>query len=216
MQTAPGTMNPVLSAIAALLLAASLPLGAASPFWETTDPAQWTDEQLQQLLRQSPWAQLQATDMPAAGRSRNKLSLDPVQFFLASAGPIVLAEKETRRRGAPVEDPLLDEYFDFLRDNRSRYIVLAVRVARPDLLTETETRAMEDKSLLRVGRRSFRMVGHFPPTRFDPYLRLVFPREVTSSDASLRFELYLPGVPKPLRQVEFAIKDLIFRGQPEM
>jgi hypothetical protein len=60
------------------------------------------------------------------------------------------------------------------------------------------------------------MVGHFPPTPSDPVLRLVFPREVQASDKRIVFRLYLPGLDFPDREVEFAVKDLIYHGKLAM
>jgi hypothetical protein len=73
---------------------------------------------------------------------------------------------------------------------------------------------MEKESVLRIGRRKYRMTGHFPPAPTDPYLRLVFPREVDPQDKSLRFELYLPGVPSPYRWAEFRLREMRYRGEP--
>jgi hypothetical protein len=58
------------------------------------------------------------------------------------------------------------------------------------------------------------MVGHFPPNSRDPMLRMVFPRP-EGEFKSLRFELYLPGVSKPYRDLEFDLKEMMFRGKLE-
>jgi hypothetical protein len=60
------------------------------------------------------------------------------------------------------------------------------------------------------------IVGHFPPADTDPVLRLVFPRVVKSTDKSVTFQLYLPGIPFPEREVEFRVKDLMYHGKLEM
>jgi hypothetical protein len=69
---------------------------------------------------------------------------------------------------------------------------------------------------MRVGRKRFKMSGYFPPSPGDPYLRLAFPREVTSSDKILTFDLYLPGVPIPFRKAEFTLKDMLWKGKLEL
>ncbi|MCD6359938.1 MAG: hypothetical protein J7M38_03675 [Armatimonadetes bacterium] len=179
----------------------------AAPFWETTGPREWSDAELQQLLHNSPWAR---TDEKGYA-----------QMYLASARPMREAEAELRRRnpptGAAAEDPTADEYAEFMRDNPGAYIVLAVQVRRPLFLEDPrEIRSMENKCVLEVGKRKYKMVGHFPPTAADPYLRLVFPRVVKPSDKMFFFELYVPGVPKPFRRLVFGVKDLYYRGKLEL
>ena len=198
-----------------LLLLALLWMAEVAPFWEALPPRDWTDDQVKQLLFSSPWARQEGTTV-WMGDSPGRLPFEAVHFFLASAAPMQLAEQEMRNRNPGREDPLLEEYVDFLEDNPGRYIVLAVRVAKPQYLTEKRTHEMEDKCLLRVGKRKYRMVGHFPPTQWDPYLRLVFPREIRPDDTALSFDLYLPGVPAPFRSVDFPIRTLIYNGKPEM
>ena len=39
---------------------------------------------------------------------------------------------------------------------------------------------------------------------------------VKSSDKSVEFQLYLPGLPFPERQVEFRVKDLTYHGKLAM
>jgi len=75
---------------------------------------------------------------------------------------------------------------------------------------------MEEESILKVGKKKYQMTGHFPPTPADPYLRLVFPRPIGPNDKSLVFELYLPGVGNTYRTVEFRIKELGYKGTPEL
>ena len=62
---------------------------AAAPFWEAKGPAAWSEDELNQLLTESPWAQV------AEGPSAN---LPGVQVYLATAKPIQLAEAERERR----------------------------------------------------------------------------------------------------------------------
>jgi len=75
---------------------------------------------------------------------------------------------------------------------------------------------MEEESVMRVGRKKFKMTGHFPPSPSDPYLRMAFPRQVTVNDKAVSFELYLPGVAIPFRAIEFTLKDMLVRGKLEL
>ena len=183
-----------------------LPL-SAPPFWEAKLPAEWTDEQVQELLSDSPWAQ------PA----QNPLEEGGVPAYLATARPIQEAERELLRRATKQtaeEDESAEEYRAFLRENQGKCIILAVRL--PGWNAQAEAKKMEEESVLKVGRKKYKMAGHFPPTPADPYLRLVFPRAIQTSDKAFSFELYLPWVPGPYRTVEFRMKDLTYKGVIEM
>jgi hypothetical protein len=172
----------------------------AAPFWETKAPRDWTEDELRTLLNDSPWAQ-PAEPSPA------------VPVYLATATPMRAAEAERARRRA--EQPN-DEYLDFLREHSADSIVLAVACPKWTALSDAaESRHMEDESMMKVGRRKFHMTGHFPPTPSDPYLRLIFPREVTAADKSVTFELYLPGN-GPYHEAEFRLRDLMSKGKLEM
>ena len=186
-----------------------------APFWISKAPSQWSGEELQRLLSDSPWAQMapgQGTDAPA------------VQVYLATAGPIEQAERErdlrARRRLPPASarpGDLADEYRAWLEENHSTQIVLAVQAGRVDAFSDAgQTRRMEQQSVMRVGRKQFKMTGHFPPSASDPYLRLAFPRQVNAADKSVSFELYLPGVAMPFRLVEFRVKDMLVNGRLEI
>lgn len=190
----------------------------AAPFWETKAPADWTDEELRQMLTDSPWAQI----VRGVGRG---VPAPPVQIYLATAAPIEPAERERDRRyrrkrppNAPAApDPLAEEYRVWLEDNRAANIVLAVRIdGNQGFLDEKEIRQMEEESVMRAGRRKFKMTGHFPPSAGDPYLRLAFPRQVNPNDKAVSFELYLPGVPIPFREAEFKLKDMVIKGKLEI
>lgn len=174
-----------------------------APFWEARQPRQWAEPELRQLINDSPWARTEGT-----------------RIFLASARPLREAEEQirlrhtTRQVGEP--EPEMEEYELFLRDNPGKHIVLAALLPRPEVLMEaSESRAMEEESLLRVGRRKYKMVGHFPPTRSDPHLRLIFPRVDLSKVKTFSFELYLPGVERPYRMVEFFLNEMTYRGKLE-
>jgi hypothetical protein len=129
-----------------------------------------------------------------------------------------LRDKRRRPPGAPAaEDPLAEEYRVWFEDNHSTQIVLAVRINNNKAFSdEKETRHMEEESVMRAGRKKFKMSGHFPPAARDPYLRMAFPRDVDVSVKSILFDLYLPGVPMPFRQVEFKLKDLMVNGRLEI
>jgi hypothetical protein len=186
---------------------------AAIPFWEAKPPAEWSDTELKELLTDSPWAQ-----QAISGKSSSDL-----QVYLASAHPIREAEAEAGRRAAkerkapPPEDPTADEYASFLRENEGKVIVLAVSVPSPKVLQDpAEVKRMEEECVLKAGKKKYKMTGHFPPSPSDAWLRLVFPRAVTEADKSFRFELYIPSVPDPYRFAEFRIKELTYKGRPEM
>jgi hypothetical protein len=185
-----------------LLAAVLFFLGA--PFWEAKPPERWTDREIDALRHDSPWAQ--------------PVGPDPkVLVYLATAAPIEDAEEEARLRTKnPLGEPDPD-YLDFLRENRASQFVLAVPEVTASGLTQPgEEKAMEERTEMVIGRKSFKIVGHFPPTENDPVLRLVFPREAQASDKSVVFHLYLPGMSFPAREVEFRVKDLVYRGKVEM
>ena len=176
----------------------------APPFWETKPPEQWSEEQLQRLLTDSPWSQ--------GAEKTGKVA------FLATAQPMRDAERElARRHNAKGADTADSEFVEFLSKDRGKSIVLAV--AYPDqrpLADAAEAKKMEEESILRIGRKKYHMTGHFPPTPSDPYLRMVFPRELGRTDKSLVFELYLPGTGSGYGMAEFRLKELVYRGNAEM
>jgi hypothetical protein len=187
-------------------------------FWETKAPADWTDEELLKLFTDSPWAQ-----MAEAAMQKESHGSGGVQVFLATAGPMQEAEKERQRRyvrksNRPVvESPMDTEYRLWLEDNHATQIVLAVRVPwTKDFGDAGEVKRMEEESIMRVGRKKYKMTGHFPPTQNDVYLRMAFPRQVAESDKSVVFELYVPGLTPPFRTVEFRVKDMVVKGKLEM
>jgi hypothetical protein len=186
----------------------------AAPYWEAKAPVDWTEQEVQQLLTDSPWAQM----LEAPGKAGSS----SVQIFLATSAPIEQAEHQwdlrfrKKRPGAPAN--IRDEEFQaWLAENRVKQIVIAVMVNLPQALSdEQETRRMEEECVMRVGRKKLKITGYFPPSPGDPYLRLAFPREVTANDKTVNFDLYLPGVPIPFRQAEFRVKDMLFKGKLEM
>jgi hypothetical protein len=184
----------------------------AVPFWETKAPADWTDDELQRLLTNSPWAQMAAA--PANSNSPG------VQVYLATAAPVDQAERERDRRAVrkrPLPDPFAEEYRVWLEDNRTTQIVLAVNIWNTKAFSDSRDVArMEDECVMHAGRRKLKMTGHFPPSPADPYLRLAFPRQLESGDKTVSFDLYLPGVAMPFRTVEFNLKDMALNGKIEI
>ncbi|HVO99685.1 MAG TPA: hypothetical protein VMT15_16550 [Bryobacteraceae bacterium] len=197
-------------------LAAILFLLSAS-IWETKAPADWTDDELVRLFTDSPWAQM--VEAPGTKESHG----EAVQMYLASAAPMQEAEKERERRylrkanGPVQEDPMAAEERIWMEDNRAEQIVIAIRIQRAQEFDDSrEVRRMEDECVMRVGRRKSKMAGHFPPTAHDPYLRIAFPRQMTESDKSVTFELYVPGARPPFRSAEFRLKDMMWKGKLEL
>jgi hypothetical protein len=193
-----------------------LPLGVllfflpAQSFWEARPVPEWTDVELKQMLADSPWAQT-VTPAPL------------VTAILATARPIEEAEAESLRRrgaslvsGAKAAAPDID-YIDYVQQHRDEHFVLAIPYPSLAALGKgEEEKRMEEQCVLRVARRRYRLLGHFPPTPSDPVLRLIFPRVVTPADKTFSFDLYLPGMTHPSRVVEFRVKDLTYKGKLEM
>jgi len=176
----------------------------AQPFWEARPPEKWTDQELDQLRHNSPWAQ--------------SVGPEPlVVVYLATALPIVQADEEARARSRkPLPQPDVD-YTDYVRDNADEQFVLAITYPTLHGLGSAEEELkMEQETQMVIGRKTYNITGSFPPTPSDPVLRLVFPREVKLSDKSVAFHLYLPGLPFPEREAEFRVKDMAFKGKLEM
>ena len=109
-----------------------------------------------------------------------------VTVYFATAAPEEMAEAELRLRMSknasrlPEADP---DYMDYVRENRERQFVLAITYPTLAGLGDArESKRMEEESVMLIGRKSFKFVGHFPPTPMDPVLRLIFNREVKPSD----------------------------------
>ena len=183
-------------------------MAASVPFWETKPVAEWTIDQVSTLLTGSPWA--------AMVESERSGSAAAVQVYVATAEPIEQAEQRARAaRKTKTDDPLWQEYLDYLAENKGKVIVLAIRAVKPEAFVDnSETAHMEKESYLRIGKRKYRILGQFPPSSTDPYERLVFPRDVQPGDRDLVFELYIPGTGSPYRRAEFALKDMVYHGQP--
>ena len=176
----------------------------AAPFWETKPPERWTAREIDAVRYDSPWAQTVGPE-------------PKVLVYLATAGHVEDNEEEARLR---TKDPLAEpdpDYLDYLRENGDRHFVLAIPgVTLSGLQKPGEEHLMEEQTLMLIGRKSYKMIGHFPPTPADPVLRLVFPREAGPTDKSVIFHLYLPGLLFPNRETEFRIKDLMYHGKLAM
>jgi hypothetical protein len=185
----------------------SLPIALfllAQPFWEAKPPEQWSDEEIDVVRHASPWVQTVGQD-PA------------VLVWLATATPIEEAEGEARLRVKRPETEPDPDYAGYVTENREESFVLAIAYPlAASLGSAAEQRRMEEESLMSVGRKSYHILGHFPPTASDPVLRLVFPRVVKPTDKSVVFQLYLAGLSFPEREVEFRVKDLLYHGKLAM
>ncbi len=180
----------------------------AQPFWEAKPPEQWTDAEIQYLRTDSPWAQ-RSGDSPQ------------VVIYLATAAPIEHAEAELRLRlkGNPHPLPEPDpDYLEYLHDNREQNLVVGVTYPTLAGMSDSrENKRMEEESVMVIGKKTYHIVGHFPPTPSDPVLRLdIFPRAVKPADKTVIFRLYLGGLNFPEREAEFRVKDLTYQGKLEM
>jgi hypothetical protein len=180
----------------------------AQPYWEAKAPEKWTDAEIAAMRNASPWAQQTGTPPQM------------VTVYLATAAPIEQAETELRLRLKKNPRPLAEpdpDYLDYLREHRDDTFVLAVTYPTlAGLGHSDESKQMEEESVMVIGRKEYKIVGHFPPTPSDPVLRLIFPRIVKASDKTVFFRLYLAGLKFPEREVEFRVKDLMYQGKLEM
>lgn len=190
----------------------------AVPFWESAPPVEWSEEQLIGLLNDSPWAQT----VGDVGRA-TRLPGPPVLMYLASATPMRQAEEELIRRRYKQQPDLhaavvdaREEYKAYLAEQGGKVIVVAIPLAAHALSDVGETKRMESESLLRVGKRKVKATGHFPPTPADPILRLIFPRDLAEGTKEFTVEVYLPSISGPYRSATFRVKDLVYRGQPDL
>jgi hypothetical protein len=176
----------------------------AQPFWETRPPEKWSYLEIGNMRTNSPWAQ-------AVGPQ------PVVLVYFATAQPIEDAEGELRLRSRnTLHEPDAD-YLTFMSENREKVIVLAIPYkSLAGLGKEAEEKKMAEESEMAVGKRKYKIVGHFPPVPSDPVLRLVFPREIQPTDKRVVFRLYLPGIDFPDREVEFSVKDMMYQGKLAM
>ncbi|MEO7145143.1 MAG: hypothetical protein ABI165_16725 [Bryobacteraceae bacterium] len=197
---------------ASLAICAAFFFFAAPPFWESKPPQQWSGEEINILLHDSPWAQIASAPPKNADAA-------PVQVYIASAPPMRAAELELARRRAlrrriPESDADL-EYAAYLRENEGKQIIVAVSMPNARALSDgEESRRMQEECIMKIGRKKYKITGNFPPSADDPYLRLIFPRTLQPSDKSVEFDLYIPGLPEPYRMVSFRVKDMLYKGAP--
>jgi hypothetical protein len=176
----------------------------AQPFWEAKPPEQWSDREVEQMLRDSPWAQ-------------HTLPIPGPLAYLAMARPVEEAETEARVRAKLSPRDADSDYSYFVTQKRETHFILAVPYENLRGFGDArEIKRLEEATVMILGRRKIRLAGHFPPVPDDPALRLVFPREVQDTDKKVLFRLYLPGAEFPDRTVEFTVKDLIYHGKLEM
>jgi len=182
---------------------------SVTPFWESTEVKDWSEEQLIEFFGNSPWAQ------PAQSHTGGG-----VLTFLATAKPVQLAEVERhRRRTAKADngqDPAWEEFQEFLARDAAKYIVLAVAIPPQSTLDASEMALMENESVMKLGKQKIKMSGYFPPSPSDPYTRLIFPKAGADTAKELLFELFIPGTGTPYRQVFYPRKTLTYRGKLEM
>ncbi len=180
----------------------------AAPFWEAKPPRQWSNGDLDLMFRNSPWAQTALLTTRIGGEPQ-------IFVYLASATPMQEAEEERRGRRNRKSDPVAEEYTTWSADNSGKYIVLAVHVPVSFTFTqESESKRMEKETALRIGRKRYAPLLHFPPSSTDEHLRFVFPRDVPDSAKKLTFEFYVPSIAGPYREAVFALKDLTYKGAP--
>jgi hypothetical protein len=184
----------------------ALLLLAGPAFWNDKPPADWTMDEVLRLLTDSPWGQI----VEAGPRSQGPR----LAVYVATADPVMQAEDRLRAaRKQPTADPSWEDYREYILAEHGKLIVVAVRLPNPDQFSDAaEGRQMEQESVLKIGKRRYKIAGHFPPSSSDPYVRLAFPRDVRPGDRSLVFELYIPGV--SYRAAEFKISDMTYRGKP--
>ncbi len=195
------------------VLALLCALLAAAPFWEAKPAHDWSDAEVSEILHSSPWAHPASTD--------SIVSQADVPTWLSSARPVADAEAEMLRRFLSRKhlesQAEIDEYHAYLNDQKEKAIVLTVNLPDPLALTNAvESKRMEEECFLKIGRKKYKMTGHFPPTPDDPYLRLIFPRVLAPKDKSIEFDLYLPGVTNPYRMVEYQLKEMLYKGKLEL
>jgi hypothetical protein len=181
----------------------------AAPFWESKAHEQWSNDEVQAMFVRSPWVNV-------AFPVGNTGSRVPLPVYLASAKPMQDAEAEVERRGKAETDPLKDDYRQWARENDGKYMVLAVLQPRTlNTADSKEMHRMESDCLLRIGRKTHKMITHFPSSSSDARLRLVFPRAVQPTDKEFIIELYLPLISAPYREVSYTVKDLYSNGKLE-
>lgn len=185
---------------------------AADPFWTVKECAQYSEEELELFLSDSPWAR------PAeAVAMRGKAGMAS-RTFLATAEPVRAAEKEWRTRRIPKDvragDAAWQEWEEFLAKDGGKFVVLAVAIPKLAAADAREMAEMENKSVMRVGKRKVKMSGYFPASESDPFTRLIFERPSEEGWKELVFELYVPGDGGGnFREAIYAAKEMGWKGK---
>src|SRR5437879_8770377 len=132
----------------------------AAPFWESKAPRAWRNPELIQMLSDSPWAR------PATAEST--IRVPGVHTYLASALPMQEAEAEAIRRGRMTLSPESEDFREFLRKKKGESIVLTVSFPDHDKLADArEATRMQEECVMKVGRKKYKITGHFPPAPSD-------------------------------------------------
>jgi hypothetical protein len=155
---------------------------SALPFWRATPPAEWSDGQLEALLREAPFGSITSSK---EGR----------RAYLANFGPMAQAEEEWLRRRMgrrALDSAAWREYQSFLQEEGKAWVVLSIDASGMDLSNANDVSEMEKYCVMKVGKRRYPLQGRFRPTLHDPWLRLLFRRDIRPDDRQLSFELVLP------------------------
>ena len=115
----------------------------AQPFWEAKAPEMWTEQEINVLRTDSPWAQ--------------KVGPEPgVVVYLATAQPIEEAETELRVRSKSTGHEVDADYLAFLSANRGKCFVLAIPYDRVSGLEKAaESKKMEEESVMVIGKKQY-------------------------------------------------------------
>ena len=117
----------------------------AVPYWENVPAGSWTEQQLIDLLTESPWAQSAPDTRPG-----NTLPGPPLVIYLSSALPMRQAEEEIIRRRFKQKPDIYaaihearEEYLAYLNENAGKVIVIAIPLDANALADASETKRME-------------------------------------------------------------------------
>lgn len=181
-------------------------LALADSFWESKPADTWTVAEVQSIFEASPWSRTL------------RVRGDPMQVHLAAATPMRDAEKRQKafQKRIGAADASFAEYLAML--DEGSYIVLAVRIKDREMFSDGPlVSRMQKDTQMRIGKKTYPLLTHFPPSSSDFYLRLVFakPQALQANDKSMYFYFVVPGATDPYRQVEFLFKDLSYRGKLE-
>jgi len=187
-------------------------LMAADPYWATKDCAQWSEEELELFLNDSPWAR------PAEAVAMRGARGTSSRTYLATADPMRVAEQEWRKRRIPKglreNDGAWQEYEEFLAKDAGKFIVLAVAIPKQAAMDAKEMAEMENQSTLRIGKKKLKMSGYFPASESDPFTRLIFARAGAEGAKELVFELYVPGDGGGnFREAIYVSKEMLWKGK---